>query len=160
VSPLAPLRLYRARRFQGRLELVGIDAGHRRARWRSYAYLTPIPKQLIFAGLEDVSGEYSEITVRTAGDDSATVELDAVGGTYAEIRVYEDAGIGGLGLHSLSAAAGAYTPIRVQAAAIEQPSKHSLSGTVPGEYKLVRQTAAVVETTTVQLKTVSGTYAP
>lgn len=161
ISPLAPLRLYRARRFQGRLELVGIDAGHRRARWRSYAYLTPIPKQLIFAGLEDVSGEYSEITVRSAGDDSATVELDAVGGTYAAIRVYHDAGIGGKGLHSLEGTVGgAYTEIRLRAFAVELPSMHSLSGVVPGEYKLVRRTADVVENTSVQLKTVSGNYAP
>lgn len=161
VSPLAPLRLFRARRNEGRLELVGIDTGHRRARWRSFPYLTPIPKQLAITTIQDFSGSYTEITVRAAGADSAVNTLNAVGGEYAEIRVYRDGGSQGKGLvYFDGSVAGAYTEIRVTAQALQQPSIHTWDGVASGDYVLVRKTGAGQDSATVTLQTIAGTYAP
>lgn len=161
-SPLAPLRLYRARRYLGRLELVGIDAGHRRARWRSNAYVTPIPKQLALTRIDSVAGDYMAITVPRAYAETVGHRMGAVDGTYAELRVYLSGGVQGRGLHSLTnLVTGDYTEVRVFNDPSTTPkATHSLEGLVTGDYMLVRKTGAGVDSFSVKLQTIAGTYAP
>jgi hypothetical protein len=86
-SPVAALYLQQARRYEGRLEIVGIDTGHRLARWRSEGYLTPPEIQVVNAIIEDFSGELMEVTVRRQWEDSVGAELVGIEGSVMEIRI-------------------------------------------------------------------------
>lgn len=88
-SPLAPIYLHGARIFESRLELYGMDAWHRRARWRSEVYIEPIPPMIPTITIDEIGGELLAVTVVIEGTETPPTTIDEIGGAYASIRVLE-----------------------------------------------------------------------
>lgn len=161
-SPLAPLYLHAARRHEGRLELVGMDAGHRLARWRSATYLTPPEIQISHTILEAVAGTYSPITVEGfMPDETPTTILAAVSGEYRSIAVMAPTMTEAGGKTSFDTVVpGNYYNVTVAPPPVtEEGGDTALDTTVPGSYLLVAKSAAKEDSGTTILNSIGGSYA-
>lgn len=136
-SPVAALYLQQARRYEGRLEIVGIDTGHRLARWRSEGYLTPPEIQVVNASIEEFSGELMEVTVRRQWEDSLGAELVGIDGSVMEIRIPAEAG-DTMGVAYLETTiSGAVTEIRIPANAEDSVIAVVIDNQMTGSYTQV-----------------------
>lgn len=160
-SPVAALYLQQARRYEGRLEIVGIDTGHRLARWRSDGYLTPIPIQVASVSLVDFSGDYQAIVVATEGEDAAAVTLETImTGEYLEARVYASAPeeIGGL-VSITGEISGSYVEMRIPATGGPDQAKVNLDTAIPGTYSQIAFGTTAEDESSVTLQTtITGSY--
>lgn len=139
-SPLAPIYLHAARRFDGRMEIVGMDANHRLARWRSQAYLTPPEIQIAMATIEpEITGDFRELRVYREDEEAATARIDGVAGEFRELRVIGTVPEEPMGTAKVEPAiGGSYSEIRVYSAAPEEPmGKAGIATTVQGSYTLI-----------------------
>lgn len=162
ISPLAPLRLFTARRAFGRIELVGIDAGHRLARWRSQTYVTPLEIQIALAAVEELSGNYRAITVFAFGEEEtqAQAAVEPLTGTYVSVLVQSLGNEGGAARGSVDGeVTGIYLSVLVQSLGNgDRTSGLVLPAT--GTYSLVRKLAEAEETTLATIQPLTGTYGP
>jgi hypothetical protein len=158
-SPTAPIYLQLARRFEGRIEVVGMDAGHRLARWRTLGYLTPPERQFSIGNVDGVEGLYRSVTVFAVGQENPTGNVDGIGGEYRSIRVFFDIPSDEVGLGFVQPlVTGTYTEIRVATNPAAEGQAGKLDSTIPGEYKLIRKTADVVENASGSVTGITGSY--
>lgn len=163
-SPVAPIWLNRARRNETVIELVGMDAHHRRAIWTSEEYVTPGETLVIDASLgTTISGFFRSIVEPGEGADGATAAIGTtITGSFSETRVQRSAespgAVGSIG----TTVTGSVTDIRVYSATDAEDSslKAGLASTLNGTYSLQ---AINRETTPVGPKaaigtTITGTY--
>ncbi len=162
-SPVCPIYLQLARGFQGRIEVVGMDSGHRLCRWRTSGYLTPMERQAQIGKLSPiVTGQYRSLVVFAFGTDSQTGRMGGlVTGEYRSIRVYQQAPeIGEVGRMG-GLVTGSYTSVRIYVNPSADGQTGRLATTVPGEYKLVRRLGAAEDAQIGKLSTtVTGSYGP
>lgn len=162
-SPLAPLYLHAARRNEGKLEIVGMDAGHRLAIWKSEGYLTPPEIQVAIAYFNpEIAGIYQEVTVLLESDDRATAAFDElVAGEYRSIKVATaadepDGPVAGF----VALISGAYVDVRKIGTTEPQLAKFRLSDTIPGTYTEKAKIISAEDPgpTASFATTISGTY--
>jgi hypothetical protein len=98
-STTGPLYLQRVVKDSTRMEVQGMDTGHRRCRWQSFEYQTPVPPDFLAATIELEPGLYFETIMAappTAEAMGATIELEP--GLYQDIVVrfplVEEPGVG------------------------------------------------------------------
>jgi hypothetical protein len=161
VSPLAPLRLFTARRNEGRIDLVGIDTGHRRARWRSQTYLTPPEIQVLLASVEPLQGDYRAITVFARPEDGLNAAVVPLEGNYRAVRIQSLGNVGGGAAGAVvSELTGTYVSVRITRA-VSEPGALGLVLAATGTYSLVRKLGVVTEPgINATLQPLTGTYAP
>jgi hypothetical protein len=158
VSPIAPMFLHAARRFLGRLELVGMDVSHRRARWRSQAYLTPLQVQVMTGTVGPVTGEYEAVTIHTPVEDSTGGEGIEFTGLYRSVRVVESTSEAGVSGDIVGELSGEYSEVRV----LLDTTGDSTTGLVlppSGSYTLSRKLSIPApQSITATIHAVTGSY--
>ncbi len=157
-SPTAPIYLQLARREEGRIEVVGMDAGHRLCRWRTGGYLTPPERQILNSRIAGVSGEFRELRVFASSEDLLATQISNVSGTFREIRIA--AAIAEFGTSRIvPVASGAYTEVRIPIDLPDESATARLAATATGEYKLIAKMGAVEETGNSRIRTtITGSY--
>lgn len=161
VSPLAPLRLFTARRNEGRIDLVGIDTGHRRARWRSQTYLTPLEIQIVLAEVQELSGLYRAVTVFSRPEDALAAAIVPLAGEYRATRIQSlGNNAGGADGRVVGELSGTYVTVRITRA-VAEPGALGLVVPTTGTYTLVRKLGIVTEPgINAKPEPLTGTYAP
>jgi hypothetical protein len=166
ISPVAALFLQSARRHEGRLELVGMDAGHRMARWRSLGYLTPPEIQMQATKLTTVDGIYRNVAVQAAYEETQATVFDGMSGIYREVLVTTTAPPEPGSTSYLQTIEGAYTYVppatpNIFVDAPDEPGHNTiLDTTLTGIYSLVRLNVAIEDNQTARLNSIGGSYAP
>ena len=161
ISPLAPLRLFTARRKEGRIELVGMDASHRLARWRSETYLTPLEIQVILGDIGPLIGDYQSITVFATMEDGHTADVMPLEGTYRPVRV-PISGTGGAARGGVvGELLGTYIFVSTQIDSyVTEPGALGLVLKPTGTYIFVRKLGIAADETQAKIQPLTGTYGP
>lgn len=140
-SPAAPLALYRASRVGAFLEIEGMDTGHRRARWVSNAYITPLPVSKGKSRIGSFSGIYKSVRALAPIDSTGgESKIGLLTGDYYEFRpeVETDAGTSA-GFSTISHdISGNYESVRILAFIDSTRGGSEIEEALTGEYKLVR----------------------
>ena len=85
-SPSGPLYLHKVERNNAIIEIHGMDAGHRKVRWRSATYSPPVADGFgSFVSLED--GAYTEIAIIGTDGDGQGASVELTTGTYEDVNV-------------------------------------------------------------------------
>lgn len=160
-SPVAPIYLQAARANGAKIEVVGMDAGHRLAIWRAGDYIPPLEVQTIFGSVDEATGLYRAITIMVGEPENLTAKIDELVGIYKSIRVEATARLpGGIGALD-SSMSGLYKETRI----LVDPPNDALSGgldsSISGAYTLKAKGATAPDSVTASIDTsLTGTYAP
>lgn len=161
-SPLAPIRLHQARIETPRMVLVGMDANHRLARWRSEPYPTAIPPDVVLTAATTMTGELIETRVPVVWQDS----ISPYAVTMAGELIFE-APPGPVAAAPATDTVAPYRPsftgtyesIRRAAPPASDTALPSRQ-TATGAYTLVAKMTSQQDTVTTYRPTATGTYAP
>jgi hypothetical protein len=144
----------------GRIELIGMDASHRRCRWRTGIYQTPLEPAKIGGGIEFLTGSIWADTIPVeAGTDGEAGAVEFAEGRYrwltAPTSVTED-------MHPAGTVAvtptGRYLKIIIET---EAPTEQGAAGTIAldaGLYRLIAKNTPADDEAKGTVQFTTGTY--